>query len=259
MSGRITQFKQTPMARFVHALLLFCASCTLAAQGLVNITDEEGHTVNGTVVYSSCNFSTDTVSLLAQLNVGDSRSVNVRRYEMWPVPGTNNFFCWGVCYLPVPVGTNPSWVSQHYVDMNPGATYNNFHAYHQAQGNNSTMRYKFVWYDTANPQGPDSSWVDIDFCGLVGVNESGSAQPMLSIWPSPSEGHELQLDFTAPGTGLARVVLYDVLGGAVRRSNALAPQGRISWATGDLESGVYFVALERDGKPLASRRVVITH
>ncbi|MBK7946727.1 MAG: T9SS type A sorting domain-containing protein [Flavobacteriales bacterium] len=246
------------MPRFLPALLFVSLTGSAFSQGLVNIIDEDGHTVNGTVIHHPCNFSTDTVSLLARLNVGDSRTVNVRRYEMWPVPGTNNFFCWGVCYLPVSVGTFSSWVSDHYVDMNPGATYNNFHAYHQAQGNLSTMRYKFVWYDIANPTGPDSSWVDIDFCGLVGVGERGSQQASLNVWPSPTDGRELQFDFAVEGSAPARVVLYDMLGAAIRRSGAIVAQGRFSWTTSGLEPGVYFATLERDGKAIRTRRVVVT-
>lgn len=246
------------MKHFLPVLFSLGLTAAASAQGIVQLTDEEGHTVNGTVILASCDFSTDTVSLLARLTGSTPRTVNVRRYEMWPVPGTNNFFCWGVCYLPVPVGTNPSWVSQHYVDMNPNATYNNFHAYHQAQGNTSTMRYKFVWFDVNNPQGPDSSWVDIDFCGLVGMQEPVSVQPALSIWPSPTEGRDLQLEYAADRAGTTRVVLYNVLGGAVRRSNATLGGGRVSWPIGDLEAGVYFATLERDGKPLLTRRVVVT-
>lgn len=246
------------MLRILHLLLASFFLLGASAQGLVNITDEEGHTVNSTVVVAPCDFSTDTVSLLASLTGSTPLTVNVRRYEVWPVPGTNNFFCWGVCYLPVPVGTNPSWDSQHYVDMNPNATYNNFHAYHQAQGNTSTMRYRFVWYDTANPFGPDSSWVDIDFCGLVGVSEIASLQPVLFVWPSPSEGRDLQLEYVADRSGRTRLVLYNVLGGAVKRAVAASGQGRANWSTADLEAGVYFATLERDGKALLTKRVIVT-
>ncbi len=246
------------MKRIVLAALLSNLTAASFAQGLVQLTDEEGHVVNGTVILADCGFSTDTVSLFSRLTGSVPRTVNVRRYEMWPVPGTNNFFCWGVCYLPVSVGTNPTWDSQHYVDMNPNATYNNFHAYHQSQGNTSTMRYKFVWYDVANPQGPDSSWVDIDFCGLVSVPETRAAQPALAVWPSPSEGRDLQIDFTADRAGQTRVVLYNMLGGVLRQANANPGNGRVAWSTNGLEAGVYFATLEQDGKALITRRVVIT-
>lgn len=228
------------------------------AQGVVTLTNEDGETVNGTVIVAPCDWATDTVSLFSTLTGPSSMTVNVRRYEMWPVAGTNNFFCWGVCYLPVSVGTHPTWVSSDHVNMNPGAQYNNFHAYHQAQGNTGTMRYKFVWYDVANPNGPDSSWVDIDFCGLVGVPENAAAAPELSVWPSPTSGQDIQLDYVLDRAGNTRVVLYNVLGEAMKKSTIGGAQGRLQWSTADLAPGVYFATLERSGQPLATRRFVVT-
>lgn len=228
------------------------------AQGVVTLTNEDGEVVNGTVIVAPCDWVTDTVSLFSELTGSSAMTVNVRRYEMWPVAGTNNFFCWGVCYLPVSVGTHPTWVSSDYVTMNPGAAYANFHAYHQPQGNTGTMRYKFVWYDVANPNGPDSSWVDIDFCGLVGVPERAAAQPLLNVWPSPTQGQDLQMEYVLDRAGSARVVLYNMLGEAMRWSTLGSTQGRIQWSTSDLSPGVYFAALERAGQPLATHRFVVT-
>ncbi|MCB9182858.1 MAG: T9SS type A sorting domain-containing protein [Flavobacteriales bacterium] len=244
--------------RYSFALGTLLTLSAAHAQGVVTLTNEDGEVVNGTVIVAPCDWSTDTVSLYSMLTGSSAATVNVRRYEIWPVPGTVNFFCWGVCYLPAAVGTHPTWVSQDHVSMSPGVNYNNFHAYHQAQGNTATMRYKFVWYDVANPNGPDSSWVDIDFCGLVGVPEAGSLNAGLTVWPSPTQGMDVQMEYQLGRGGNAQVVLYNVLGEAMRRSNVGAAQGRIQWSTADLAPGVYFAALERAGQPLATRRFVVT-
>lgn len=246
------------MLRYAAVSLALSFASIMGAQGIVTLTDEEGHVVNGTVIVAPCDWSTDTVSLFAQLTGASPMTVNVRRYEMWPVTGTNNFYCWGVCYLPVTTGTYPTWVSQHYVDMNPGATYNNFHAYHQAEGITTTARYKFVWFDEANPSGPDSSWVDIDFCGLVGVNERVAQSTTLTVWPSPSQGQDLQLAYALDRSGGAHLVLYNVLGEAMRRTVIGGAQGRITWSTADLGPGVYFATLEREGRAMTTQRFVVT-
>lgn len=246
------------ISRYALGLGLFLSSLSLSAQGVVTLTNEDGEVVNGTVIVAPCDWATDTVSLFSELTGSSAMTVNVRRYEMWPVAGTNNFFCWGVCYLPVSVGTHPTWVSTDHVNMNPGAQYNNFHAYHQPQGNTGTMRYKFVWYDVANPNGPDSSWVDIDFCGLVGVPENVAVTPELNVWPSPTSGQDVQLDYVLDRAGNTRVVLYNMLGEAMKRSTVGGAQGRLQWSTADLAPGVYFATLERSGQPLATRRFVVT-
>ncbi len=241
---------------------LFAAFMSLGlfsqAQGLVTITNEDGATVNGTLITGSCLYSTDTVSLLTAINGEASRTVNVRRYELWPVPMSKNFFCWGVCYLPVLSGVNLTWVSQHPVDMNPGATYDNFHSYYQPQGQSGTARFRYVWYDTANPAGADSSWVDIQYCGQVGVEERTASSTALTAWPMPSLGQDVQVEYTLDRSAQgSQLVVYSILGDQVKRMNLSGVQGRIVLSTADLGAGVYFANIERQGRVLATRKLIV--
>ncbi|MBP7450720.1 MAG: T9SS type A sorting domain-containing protein [Flavobacteriales bacterium] len=243
-----------------YALLTTIAIWSLAshAQGIVTLTDEEGNVVNGTVVGYGCASPTDTVSLLAVVNRTATTTVNVRRYEVWVVPGTANFFCWGVCYLPAAAGANPVWVSQHPVDMNPGATYNNFHSYYQPQGQTMTARYRYVWYDMANPTGADSSWVDVQHCAQVGLEENSSQSNSLTAWPMPALGQDVQLDYTMDRAGVAnQLVVYSILGEQVRRMTLPAAEGRVVLYTADLVPGVYFANIEREGRVLATRKLIV--
>jgi len=247
-------------ARYSTTLLTLVLTLGTLAQGVVTVRNSQGQVVNGTLVSASANQSTDTVKLLSRLTGDVAREINVRRYELWTVPNTQNFFCWGVCYLPVASGVNPTWVSQHFVDMNPNTNYNNFAAYHEANGQaSSTARFRFVWFDTADPFGPDSSWVDIEFGGAVGVNERSAKAAQLSAWPNPSNGDDVSLDYSLDGfvPGSA-VVLYTVLGERIRTMELPGSQGRLVLRTGDLGAGVYFANVERNGRVLATRRVVIT-
>lgn len=243
-----------------YALLTIVATWNLAsqAQGVVTIKDEAGATVNGTLINGSCLFATDTVSLPTSLNGSTPRTINVRRYEMWPVAGSKNFYCWGVCYLPALSGVNPTWVSQHPVDMNPVATYDNFHSYYQPQGQSGTARFRFVWYDMANPTGADSSWVDIQFCGQVGMEEHTSLANTLTAWPMPALGQDIQMDYSMDRAGVAnQLVVYSILGEQVRRMTLAAAQGRVVLSTIDLVPGVYFANIEREGRVLATRKLIV--
>ncbi len=245
-----------------YALLTTVAAWNLAAQaqGLVTIKDEDNNVVNGTLIHHASlpSNTTDTVSLPTTINSSTMRTVNVRRYEMWPVAGTKNFYCWGVCYLPANSGVNPTWVSQHPVDMNPGATLDNFHAYYQPQGQYGTARFRFVWYDMANPNGADSSWVDIEFGGQVGIAETMGANSSLTAWPMPALGQDIQLDYTLDRAGVAnQLVVYSILGEPVRRMTLSATQGRVVLATTDLVPGVYFANIEREGRVLATRKLIV--
>lgn len=247
---------------FRTSTLLFAVflSVLAAAQGVVTVRNTQGEVVNGSLISHSATQSTDTVKLLSKLTGSEPMEVNVRRYELWTVPNTENFFCWGVCYLPVAEGEKPSWVSQHYVDMNPGANYNNFSAYYSANGQSgSTSRYRFVWYNTADPMGADSSWVDIEFGGAVGVAERSAKALEMSVWPNPSNGADVQVDHSFGGTANGtELVLYTILGKRLSSKALTSAAGSSVLPTSDLGAGVYFVNVERNGRVLGTRRVVIT-
>lgn len=230
------------------------------AQGIVTVRNGQGQVVNGGLVAHTALQSTDTVKLKSQLTGTESMEVNIRRYELWTVPGTENFFCWGVCYLPVEAGVNPTWVSQHYLDMNPGANYNNFSAYYSSMGqSSSTSRFRFVWFNTADPYGPDSSWVDIEFGGTVGIQEQPSQMLELAMWPNPSSGQDVQVDHAFEGSPIgASLVLYSVLGERLNSWALQSAAGRSKLPTADLGAGVYFVNVERNGRVLGTRRLVVT-
>lgn len=247
-----------------YALLPLAALSLLqvAAQGIVTLTDGGGNTVNGSLIHKPLTpgYHTDTVKVYAELTGSTPKQVNVRRYEIWPVAGSQNFFCWGVCYLPVASGVNLSWDSQHPLNLNPAWTYSDFGAYYMPEGQTAVTRFRFVWYDMANPNGADSSWVDIDFGGTVGILESPLASLDMTLWPNPTAGQPVQLDYRLPGdTRNASLVVYNALGERVKTIAPLRAEGRLVLPTADLVSGIYFVNLEQGGRMLGTRRLVVTH
>jgi len=251
--------KQMPNLYATLLLSLVALPSAMAqVQPVVLLHDEQGNVVNGTQIYGDCQWTTDTVSLLTSLTGGASQTINVRRHELWPVSGSKNFFCWGVCYLPANSGSFPTWVSQDPVAMNPGVEINNFHSYYQPYGSTETTLFRFVWYDVNTPNAADSAWVDILYCGQVGIEEA-TESTSLSLWPSPTTGQDVQIDFTLDRTAVgSQLVLYNVLGAPVRRLALNGRDGRMTISVGDLVPGVYFANLERQGSMLATRRLVVT-
>ncbi len=231
-------------------------------QGIVTLTDEMGTVVNGTVVMvpSQPSDVRDTVSFLAELNGSATTEVNLRRYEIWPVEGSDNFFCWGVCYTAQGSGEMPTWVSVHPVTMDPGTSYNNFHGYYEPQGNGETARFRFVWFRTDDPNAADSSWVDVDFGGTVGIEEDAAYTASIETWPNPSMGSDVtishDLDRITPSTEL---VIYTVIGERISALPIRNQRGTTKIAAGSLQTGVYFANIEQDGNILATKRVVITN
>ena len=247
--------------RYILSFAVLSTFINISAQGLVTLYDEEENVVNGTVIFNPSGGSSarDTVKLVTVVVGTTDREVSVRRYEVWPVEGSRNFFCWGICYLPAYSGTNPVWLSPQPETLSEGEYFTGFSAYYESTGMSGTARFRYVWYDENDPEGPDSSWVDIDFGGAVGVAERGDVNAALEIGPNPSAGNDLVLNYAMADLGQSsEILLFNVLGEKVRRQPLSSTHGRITLSGAGLESGVYFANILRNGRMLATRRVVIT-
>ncbi|MBK9147472.1 MAG: T9SS type A sorting domain-containing protein [Flavobacteriales bacterium] len=247
-------------ARYLVFALL---SATLGAQAqIINVTNSQSQVVNGQLVTidGQADAALLTGSLFTTRNGGTSINVNVKRYELSAQVGTQNYFCWGVCYDAIPAGTLPFWSAgqEALLPMAPGVTLDNFHAYHVPLGMAGVSTYRYVWYNTAVPT--DTVYVDIRFdVAAVGIEELNGRPARLEAYPNPTSGQDVQLEVTLDRAALGtQVVAYDMLGASVRRVPFGANQNRLVLPTSEWTPGVYFVSIERNGATLATRRVVVT-
>lgn len=228
---------------------------------LVEVRDGNGNVLNGTLVqvWDAVGDVDQLMGVPAEVEnvTAAAHTVNVRRYELDVPHGTGNYFCWDLCYGERNAGVSPVWTGADPVTMPAGYVANGFHAYYKPYGNLGPASFKYVWYDVAYPS--DSVWVDITFnTTLAGVAESAAPVLGFEVFPNPSASNEVTLTYelatATPGT---RMALYNVLGERKLVKNIRAAQGKLVLQPGELGSGVWFAVLERDGKPLATKRVVV--
>lgn len=237
------------------AISLFTLS---ASAQVVTVTDENGQTLNGTVV----NVQGDTTGILSFSALttntsGTDRTINVKRYETSVQPGTKNYFCWDLCFNAADVGTHPLWVSDDPRAMVNGEEFNGFHAYYVPQGVAGVSSFRYVWYDYFDTN--DSAWVDIVFNSMpVGIHEIATPVRSFTVSPNPSMGGEVTLtyDLSAASVG-DRLVVYNMLGERKLVRMLDAAQGKVVLSQSDLAPGVWFATLERNGRSLTTKRVVI--
>jgi len=231
------------------------------SQGIVGIRNGEGELVNGSVVFVQTDISAplSDIGLSCELLQGtDPAQINVRRYEMWPVAGSSNYFCWGVCYNSVASGVNPTWLSQHYVNMTPGVPVNNFHSYYEPNNTPGTSRFRFVWFRTSDPDASDSSWVDIDFGAAVGINERVSPLVGMQLSPNPALDSDMRISVELSQAGQdAGLVIYNALGSKVQQHKLAPGTSVVTLRREDMVSGIYFASVEVNGRVLDSERIVI--
>jgi hypothetical protein len=221
---------------------------------VVTLKDEGGNVVNAqtvTIIASTWPFEMEC-DLTSTLTGSSDKVINVRRYELNTVAGTQNYFCWGVCYLPQNSGALPVWTSADEVNMTPGTDFTGFHAYYKPNGISASTGFRFVWYDTANPT--DTTWVDIYFnTQFVGVPE-GSGRITLNAYPNPASGGEVVLEHGAVTNG--ELVVCDVLGNTVLR-RTIGGNQRTRFNVNGLAEGVYYATLRSNGDILATRRIAV--
>lgn len=237
-----------------YALAFVSLACTLgaSAQNWITLTDEAGDDVtNGSVSFWQWSGAMQEIDVFTELIGGNDRVVNVKRYEMGVVPGSQNYFCWGLCYLQQDAGALPLWVSTNTVDMTPGTEYNNFHGYHVPNGTEGYSTYRFVFYDTANPN--DSAFVDLEFGNSLGVAETVLAQSFV-INPNPANDAAVVTFSSGPDA----VVVHNALGAQVLDTRIAPGQLSARLNTSMLQEGLYFVSLQRQGRTVGTQRLVLT-
>lgn len=254
--------RQAPMRSKLTLVALATAALPSFGQ-FVNLVDSVGDLVNGGHLVHVGNPDDPMafkVGVLTVLNGGEARTVNVRRYEIDVQPGTYNYFCWGVCYGPEEAGAAPMWQSmpQHSKVVAPDDTLHDFAAYHMPQGLVGNSTYRFVWFDVANPE--DTAWVDIEFQSVAGTGVADlKASSSIALYPNPSVGQDVQLKVDLAGSPQgASVVIYSMLGERIRTMALRGNEMRATLSTGTLPTGVYFVAVERNGRALTTSRLVVT-
>lgn len=248
-----------------YTLALWTLGLAFAAHAQVvpvTLFNADGDEVNGTTLQVQQELNGDPGQILVQaLDVqnitGTTRTINVKRYELTVLPGSQNYFCWGVCYDAAAAEERPFWVSQHPVVIGAGEVNSNFYGDYKPMGNPGTASFRFVWFDMDSPN--DSTWVDIAYSALepAGIAEA-SAVKGFSAFPNPSVDGSISFNYdlahAAPGTRLA---LYNMLGERKLVKAIGAAQGSVVLQDGELASGVWFAVIERNGRPLATKRVVV--
>jgi len=261
ISNKIENMKQL----FTLSLLVFF---TAQMNAQVTLIDGSGAIVNNEVVVYLGPVDPSVIDSVSVFEVdievhvaGEDKTLNVRRYELNVQMGTENYFCWGVCYNARYAGVSPVWESlpQHAVTVLADSSASNFHAYHKPRNIVGVNVYRYVWFDVNNPT--DSVWCDIEFrSGIVGINEETEVVRSMQVFPNPSLGSDvafkIELNGSVTNTSL---VIYNMVGERLKTIRINGAQGRYVLPTTDLSSGIYFATLERNGTSLRSQRFVVTH
>ncbi|MEO8087150.1 MAG: T9SS type A sorting domain-containing protein [Bacteroidota bacterium] len=167
----------------------------------------------------------------------------------------NNFCFAGYCYpstqdLSLPIDINPGQVtdSSHVTlrsDLNPTFT-------------NGISTITYTAYNIDDPN--DSVSITYTFhAGPDGVNELVNGSKFLSnAYPNPADKASL-VSYNLPTLMDAHLLISNVLGSALNRIQLTEKTGSVNLPVDALPEGMYYYTLMNEGKPIISKRLMISH
>ena len=95
--------------------------------------------------------------------------------------------------------------------------------------------------------------------GGVGVNEiSGGMKFLSNAYPNPADNSS-SVSYNLPSVSNAQLILSNMLGSELKRFHLTEKTGSVDLPVSTLPEGVYYYTLMNDGKPLISKRLMVSH
>jgi hypothetical protein len=168
-------------------------------------------------------------------NISDvTVSVKCSRSVISEIPGSSNYFCWGVCYGET---TNVSLLAQTILASDTNHT---FYAHYKPQGNAGETLITYCFFNTANPS--DQACQTVSFCyeSTCPVDVEGEEHSKLElIGSNPLKGLSF-LNYKLPsGETEGQLVITNLQGKLVKKAIVKGNSGSVLMNSEDFASGVY--------------------
>lgn len=233
----------------ISTLILLVSGSILST---LSLKAQTSLTASSPMTYIAGSSSAMLHSKVRVINTGTSNVMaKVSRTLVSLSSGHEEYFCWGItCYLP---GTPESTHSQ---TIQPSTEDTSFIGYIDPHNMTGTDVVNYMFFDVNDATDTVSITFTYDFS--VGIHDLSSKISLTNAYPNPADGLT-SLAYNMSSAKDAKIILYNVLGSAVKEIKLTDKQSTLILSTSDLKSGVYFYSLIADGKSVASRKLVVAH
>lgn len=175
--------------------------------------------------------------------------VLIEKEVIQDLEGVTNSFCWGMCFGP------DTYVSPEAVEVQANSLNVDelsFHALYEEEVYGDVI-VKYYAYEERMPDQRISIIVRFRKSG-VGLNETSSVyfgQP----YPNPASSM-VSFDYNMSGSN-ATAVVYNLVGQEVMRQEINTFDGKMSLSVADLNDGIYFCSVMRNGQTFATVKFVV--
>lgn len=242
------------MNRFLLLLTYVCFSELIFAQSSLKILDFDGNDVSSTTVEVWGDTGTIIASKFKVVNMGSSAlDVKVKRIEDNLIVGTQNYFCWTVCYSPT-TDESPTGLM-----INAGDTNSSFYGDYLPNSNFGVSTITYVFFDSNNSN--DSAYVIVNYnSSAVGVANLNQVNIFTGeLMPNPARNTTF-LKYKLESSHLpAKINIIDNQGRIVREINLLQAEGTTALPLNDLSTGRYSVLLQSKNKTVAVINLLVVY
>jgi hypothetical protein len=185
-------------------------------------------------------------------------SINVRKRYVTStdgfglkLSGTENYFCWTLCYPEATFESTPQNI----------AAGGNFPFVSDFKPNAVTSGFMTIEFTFFVPQTTDSVFFYITYHPTptgIATNPSLLQNEISGAQPNPSI-NSTTISYSTKNAANTHLQLYNMVGVLVRDIQLENAQGKAVINTSDLENGMYFYSLVVDNKATSTKKLVITH
>ena len=237
-------------------LLFFFAGLNFALAQNLSLEDASGPLNNADYVYiwgDSGMYTIMDSHFIVNNNGSSAIDVKVKKTEITVISGSENYFCWGVCYMP------ETFISSEMINIAAGSSNtHDFSGDYKPKGNLGQTTIMYTFFDVANTT--DSVCINVVYgATAASIEESLSVIEFSNAYPNPASSI-VYFNYTLkPGNYNAVLSVSDILGSEIIHHSIVNPSGRTSIDVTSLESGVYFYSLQINGEPQFTRKLIIRH
>ena len=237
-------------------ICLFVFGGIASAEGIIILDGAHEEVTNDTIfITGDASESMIKADIFFHNDTEESQAVLVQKIEVDVLEGTNNAFCWnGVCFSPA------VYEAEDPIVLEPGETSSDtdFYAEYYPDGHAGISIIKYHFFS------PEESFDDVEVTVVFETEDATfvhdpewPAHQLGDPMPNPALGQTTIPYALADGTAAGTLQIYTLNGSMVREIVLGHNEGEVHLDASSLRQGMYIVTLTADGRPAASRRLVV--
>ena len=206
------------------------------------------------VFYISGPFTTNRLEshLAVENTTNNPINVLVRCDKSDMVFGQQTYYCWFQCY-----DTTVTYMAEPLTIQGRTTDTLSFHSYLYPLSTPGTSNIRYTFSDQNNPSDSISATIVYDVLN-TGVDEIENNGSLATASPNPAN-NMTGIGYNLPSLHNPHLVIYNMLGSKVKDIEITSKQSLLFVSTSELESGIYVYSLINNGKPVATKKLIVAH